>query len=197
MSSQVQPISTFPNVYRLISPVVTVDASGGSTEVDANSKFNTNIPLDYYMLVTEVDWIVNELIHPNLGTASVLGISIASFYQLTEALARTIPATTDPVYVDQEAHILEVEVTNASSVGFLQLVTNPARASSFRKHVLANPWATAAQQLNLVANQKNLGSTTITLGKYTVACVIEYQLLKQTPEIRSYLAQRIQIAGQA
>src|SRR5713101_2805403 len=98
MSSQVQPIGTLPSAYRLITPALTVDASGGTVEVDGNTKFNTNIPLDRYMLITVVNWYLTTLALPQIGTGAYNAVWHQEF-QLSEALARTVVTFADPVYV--------------------------------------------------------------------------------------------------
>lgn len=193
MSSQVQPVGTLPNVYRLVSPTVVADATGGTTRVDANSKFNTNIPLDRYMLITEVDWFWGTVTQEAFGTTGTRNVWQRQG-QLTEALARTAVQLTDPVYVDEDLWELfqqTIQSTAASITAFGIYGT-----WLHTRHVLANPWATAAQQLNLI-NSQVPQAVTVNGPKYNLNVVIEYQLLPLTADIRAYLAQRVQIAGQA
>lgn len=194
MSSNVQAIGTTPSTYRLISPTVTVDASGGTVEVDGNSKFNTNIPFDYFALITQLTWYVAIRKSQVFNAVNVDNIWQYQA-QLSEALARTKVALNDPVPVDTYFDEFGDEILVTSAVGEPVIEMNRPKAQWI--HVLANPWATAAQQLNLVASIIPATAAVSAGPKIDHTVVIEYNLLRQTPEIRSYLAQRIQIAGQA
>jgi hypothetical protein len=196
MSSQVQPVGTVPITYRVIAPAQTIDATGGTTEVDANAKFNTNLPLDRYMLITQTDVYVTVLTGPVFGAGSGSHSSHVE-WQLTEALARTAPVfSTDPVYVDEGLERILVDVIQATAVG--EEVAESFLSLQPYRHVLSNPWATAAQQLNFIARWKPWQVGSLSAGpKLSVAMVIEYSLLSLTPSVQSYLATRIQIAGQA
>ncbi len=199
MSSQVQPIGTFPSVFRIISPSITSDASGGAVQTNANAKFNTNVPLDRYMLITEVDWnvvhaksanIVNQTTNNQRFSWQIIG-------QLTEALARTAVAGSDPVYVDDylDESVVGFNQLTAAAISAVALPKNEKQP--YWKHVLANPWATAAQQLNLILSNIPNTDNNQNGPSINMFVVIEYQLLPLTPDVRSYLATRVQIAGQA
>lgn len=194
MSSQVQPIGTFPSAFRLVSPVVAIDASGGAVEVDGNAKFNTNLPLDRYALITKVWWVMSNLKLPRFDSlATAQQVTWGAFAQLTEALARTAPVTTDPVFVDQFAYQWSA-IKDFTTSGEAFVTDNRIQ---FFQQVLANPWATAAQTLNLVCSAKILGGNNTNGPSITIAAIIEYQSLSLTPAIQAYLATRVQIAGQA
>ena len=190
MSSQTQPIigANFQNVqvFRLVGPTVTVDASGGLVTVNSNAKFNTNLPLDRYALITKITYFVTWTKLPVSEPDNLASWNL--FAQLTEALARTSPVATDPVYVDEwTLHIRKSFVTSGA-----EILTFPGTLD----RVLYNPWATAAQQLNFVvaAQPNNSGANG---PNAAVSPVLEYQLLPLTTDIRTYLATRVQIAGQA
>lgn len=172
-----------PPVYRLVSPTVTVDATGGAVEVDGNSKFNTNIPLDKGMAITAVNWFVTLKANP--PSTSYISQMQA---QITEALARTKVALTDPIYVDN--YFDEVSVFQSTAVG--DEVYN--RTKALERHVLRYPWLSVAQQLNLVHTELPIVGNGL---KADCTCIIEYELLSLTADLRSYLATRLQIAGQA
>src|SRR5712691_4836067 len=99
MSSQQQPIvGTGPfqsvAIYRLVGPTLTVDASAGTVQVNSSSKFNTNLPLSHYMLITKIMYFINFVKFPvEDAVASVSDWLIGC--QVTEALSRTIPAFSD------------------------------------------------------------------------------------------------------
>lgn len=194
MSSQVQAIGTFPSAYRLISPTVTVDASGGAVTVNGNSKFATNLPIDRYALITQVTWYV--AIRKSQVFNAVNVDNIWQYQgQLTEALARTVVALNDPVPVDTFFDEDGYNTFTATAVGVPVLPRNRPKAQWI--HVLANPWATAAQQLNLVQTIAPATAAVSAGPKIDMTAVIEYALLPLSPDIRSYLATRVQIAGQA
>jgi hypothetical protein len=183
-------------IYRLVSPAVIADASGGVVEVDANSKFNTNIPLDRYMLIRQVDWYLTITKLPAFLAGAALMVWHHE-WQLTEALARTATTFTDAVYVD-EGLVEEVVKSAQATAASEQVNQNDRRVYPIRR-VLFTPWATAAQQLNIVYSSKPFQAVgTFTAGpKASLSAVIEYELLPLTMDIRNYLATRVQIGGQA
>lgn len=191
MSSQVTPIigGGLPNaqIYRLISPAVIADASGGQVQVNANSKFATNLPIDRYALITRILYFLTWTKLPVSETDNTSG-GWNVFVQISEALARTVPSTTDPVYVDEWTFF----VRKALSTSGAFLATYPGTID----RPLFNPWASVAQNLNLIVavQPNNVGANG---PNVSVACSIEYQLLSLMQDIRTYLATRLQIAGQA
>ena len=193
MSSQVQPL-TGTDYFRLVSPAITVDAAGGVVAVVNNAKFNTNTPLDRYMLVRRVDWYLTHTVaakYKHVADASQASAHVE--YQLTEALARTTVTFADPVYVDEglvEETGFEMQAT-AASIGFsTQYVSHPITHYPF--------WASAAQQFNILGRWNPLSVTILSAGPtLSLSCVIEYQLLQLSADVRAYLANRVQIAGQA
>src|SRR5229473_658456 len=177
-------------VYRLVGPAITVDASGGVIQVNANTKFNTNLPLDRYMLITQIKYFITWTKMP--ASPAVGGANIGSwniFAQLTEALARTVPTTTDPVFVDEWTLFVKPG-QESTAVGAIQhQIAFPGSID----RILYNPWSTAAQQLNQIVslqpnNNEGTGGPSV-----SVAPVLEYQLLPLTADILSYLATRVQI----
>src|SRR5713101_5124509 len=90
----------FSQVYRLIMPAVVTDATAGTVQVNGNTKFNTNIPLDQYMIVNRIMWFITFTKLPAVGANEFLS-SWTIFPQLTEALARTVAAASDPLFVDE------------------------------------------------------------------------------------------------
>lgn len=196
MSSQIVPLGTqFDyNAFKIISPSVTTDASGGTTQVNANSKFNTNLPLDKGMAIYEVDWFMADTTSqqvsnaPNKSSWQYIG-------QLTEALARTAVASSDPVDVDVlfDEMVLQTVQSSAASIG----VINATRLRSFDRHFLPRPWLTVGQQLNLVVSAIPNSDNTLNGPKLSTFCKIWWSLIDLTPGLRTGLAQRIQISGQA
>lgn len=175
------------NYFRLVSPVATVDAhAAGVAITSANKTFNTNIPLNYYALITDIEWRVSAkaqsgVFGPNAGLTQILG-------QLTEALARTAVAGSDSVFVDTYEDELNLLQATAASIAWAYR----PKAQFF--HTLATPWATVAQQLNLIQSQNTLVGNGIVCD---MQVIVGYSLNPVTPSISSYLSQRVQIAGQA
>ncbi len=194
MSSQQQPIAgvSFQSsaIFRLVTPTITMDASGGAVQVNANAKFNTNVPLDRFMLITAIKYYLTWTKH-SAGIGAVTNVGSWTIgAQITEALGRTIAAFTDPVYVDSWL------INEPTPLGLTSGAWGATFYPSTLDRILYNPWATAAQQLNVVGivapNNVGANGPNITIGP-----VIEYQLLPLTTDLRNYLATRVQIAGQA
>lgn len=176
-------------IYRLVGPAVVVDASAGQVQVNANTKFNTNIPIDRFMLVTRILYFLTWTKLPAIGANANVG-SWNVFAQLTEALARTVPTATDPLFVDQwTTFVKEAQLSTSGAAP-------PVFFPGLIDRVLYNPWATAAQQLNMIAalqpNNVNVNGPNV-----SVAPVIEFQLLPLTADLKLFLATRVQITGQA
>jgi len=174
---------------RLVGPAVVADASGGQIQVNANTKFATNVPLDRFMLITKILYFLTWTKLPALGAnANVGDWTIAS--QMTEALARTLFTASDGLFVDEwTLSIKEAQLTTSGSA-------NPVILPGAIDRVLYNPWATQAQNLNsIVSVQPN--NVNVNGPNVSVASVLEFQLLPITTDIRTYLATRVQIAGQA
>ncbi len=163
--------------------------------VNANSKFNTNLPLDRAMLVNKLWWNLTQTKFPAWAATSDLGEFWQVNAQLTEALARTATAATDPVFVDQMVWEYQHKVVQSSAVGIIESAS-PTIMNQYTEKALFNPWLTAAQQLNLVVSVNQIG-TAVNGPNVSVLAIVEYQLIALTAELRNYLATRVQIAGQA
>src|SRR5712691_649753 len=131
------------NAFRLVGPAVTVDASGGAVQVNANTKFNTNLPLTQYMLITKIVYFLTWTKLPAVTAGSNIG-SWNVYAQLTEALARTIPTALDGLFVDQWTLFVKEEAFLTSGISL------PIFFPGTIDRPLYNPWATAALQLNMV-----------------------------------------------
>lgn len=179
--------------YRIVSPTLEVDATGGTVEVDGNTKFNTNLPLGMGMLVTDIEWIVPmiEAIGPPTATANN-GWQI--LFQLTEALARTKVAQNDPVDLDIYFDELWLNERQDTAVGDAINLWN--RQKALERHHLNRPWLTVAQQLNLVGSIVPTESSSQPGGEWNCFTRIYFDLIALTREQQAYLAQRIQISGQ-
>lgn len=180
--------------YRIVSPTVEVDASGGTSLVSANSKFNTNLPLGFGMLITDIEWIValQEGITPTLSTGNDIWQII---YQLTESLARTAVAQNDPIDVSIYFDELWQQAIQSTAVGVSTSLINRAKALE-RQH-LNRPWLSVAQQLNLVGSTVPVEQTSQNGPESQAFVRIYFDIVTLTSQQQAYLAQRIQISGQA
>lgn len=179
--------------YRIVSPTVEVDATGGNTEVDANKTFNTNLPLGFGMNVTDIEWIYAMIDTPGppAATASSMWQIIA---QLTESLARTKVAQTDPIDVDIYFDEVGLQERQDTAVGDAAWVWN--RSKALERHHLSRSWLTVAQQLNLIASV--IPGETVNSGpEVQVFTRIYFDIVQLTAAQQAYLSQRIQISGQA
>lgn len=190
MSSQVSPIfgtSLQTSLFYRVIATVSADASGGTVQVNSNLKFPTNLPLDKAMQIIRIVYF-NQWVKLPATLANPSTANWAVFVQLTEALARTAVAGTDPVFVDDLFFTIEAGSFTTSG----GTPANPI-PSQFERYPF---WLTAAQQLNLIVSVQP--NTVATNGpSVTVSAVIEYQLVSLTDQLRNYLATRVQIAGQA
>jgi hypothetical protein len=181
-----------PIVYTMITPVVTVDATGGHVEVDANQKFMTNIPIDRGIAITEVDWnyATNTMETFDKGAISHWN----QVTQITESLARTKIAT-DPLNIDYDNWERFTRILEVTAVGECVISYTP---KVIERRVLRHPWLTIAQQLNIVSSIFPAldQSSTVAGPKMQVWAKLYFQMLNLTPDLRSYLATRIQISSQ-
>lgn len=179
--------------YRITSPTVEADATAGAVQVNANSKFSTNLPVGLAMLVTDIEWICTQVDAPNVPTGAGQW-NWQYIGQLTEALARTVVAQSDPVDIDiylDEVCYQDQAVTGAGEIFF---ATN--RQKALERHHLWRPWLSVGQQLNLILSVVP-GETTTNGPEVTMFTRIYFDLVAVTGAQQAYLAQRIQISGQA
>lgn len=180
--------------YRITSPTVEVDATGGTVEVDNNSKFSTNLPVGMGMLITDVEWVVAMIDSVGAPTASA-GNIWQVLAQLTEALARKVVAQSDPVDVDIYFDEIEKQERQDTAVGDAAYILN--RQKALERHHLWRPWLSVGQQLNLICSVIPTENTTQPGGEWAVFTRIYFDLVALTAAQQAYLAQRIQISGQA
>lgn len=197
MSSQVQPASGYIpsyNVFRLISPQVTIDKSGATTNGDANALFNTNLPLGKAMAVTAVDWFVTFTIG---NTGPVPGhatgqLTLNLIAQLTEALARLTPALNDPTYISDYFDEIDMSQDQNTPGSVMAAFNRPKAHWQDRPRY---PWLSVAQQFNIIGHIG--GDGVQAAGKVNFQAIISYELLDVTPQVSAYLSSRLQITGQA
>lgn len=197
MSSQQQPVFGAlpdPNVYKLVSPTVLVDASGGTVVVNANTKFNSNLPIDRAAAITEIDWIMSYAKSQQVSNAPNES-HWQDVGQLTEALARTAPTLTDPVDIDTIYSEADFQTVQSSAASIAAV--NKFRDRVYERHVFRHPWLTVAQQWNLVCSSTPGADNTLNGPKLNVTSRIFFQLITLSADLRSYLATRLQISGQA
>lgn len=197
MSSQVTQIG-LQNVtgpFRIITSTVTADATGGIVQANASAKFGTGVPLDKVMMINQITW--HAFIKANaLFAAGTKEASWQILGQLTEALARTSVAQTDPTFIDNYADEIDAVKQEISAVGEVVVVYNRQKAQWI--HVFANPWLTVAQNLVLIQSiVPGSVSAACTGPKVDMFLVIEYFLADLDSNLRALLANRIQISGQA
>jgi hypothetical protein len=197
MSSNLVANSGFAGTgpYKIISPTVTPDASGSTVTANANKTFPTNLPLGFGMLIREVDWVVNIQNQFLVNPAAASITSWQSFNELTEALARTTVAGSDPVDVDIYFDEWRVQTTQATAVGIAVTMLN--RQKALERHVLNQPWLSVAQNLNLVCSIFPEADNGSNGPKLQVFARIFFDIVQLTSAQQAYLAQRIQIGGQA
>lgn len=145
------------------------------------------------MLVRQVDWFVANRAAASLNAAKQNTWQMQA--QVVESLGRTSVNLTDPNYVDDYFDEMYQFTTQVTAAGIIAVFENRLKAQW--SHYLSLPWATAAQQLNLVAS---LVPGSVTGGetgpKFDFTPILYYELISLTADIRSYLATRIQIASQ-
>ncbi len=182
--------------YRLTTPTIDIDASGGLTEVDANTKFATNLPVGMAMLITDVEWVVPMQNAPGQPSVAAQNTSIWQVLgQLTEALARTSVAQNDAVDIDIYFDELGYQTSFATGVGLIEIPFN--RQKALERHALRFGYLSIAQNLNLVGSIVPSETVTQNGPEMGIFCRIYYNLLAVNQAQQAYLAQRIQIAGQA
>lgn len=172
-------------IYRLITPTVTVDATGGNTEVDGNKTFVTNLPLNYYMDILRVNWFATVKSNTNIdGSAAIISQIQA---QICESTSRTKVNLLDPNYISEFFDEVQVLKQTAAAISTLN------RNKAYWSHDLgASHWATIATTLNLVHTELPIVGNGL---KVDMTAIIEYVLTPLTSSIQQYLATRIQIAG--
>lgn len=162
--------------------------------VNANTKFATNLPLGFGMLITDIEWVVAMLepVNPPAGA----GISTWQvLYQLTEALARLAVAQSDNIDVAVYFDELVTQVVEKTAVGEEVIWWNRMKALE-RQH-LGRPWLSIAQNLNLIGTVTP-GETANTNGpEMSAFCRLYFDIVPLTVQQQAYLSQRIQIGGQA
>lgn len=177
--------------YRITSPNVEVDASGGTTSVVNNQNFATNLPVGMGMLITDIEWIVAYQQLPTAPNGSQTNIWF-TIGQITEALQRTTPTTADNLDIAvffEQIGIIGEQATAASIAQTLY------RSNMERQH-LSPPWLTVAQNLNLVVQAAATEQNVQDGQEVAIQCRIYFQLLALTAAQNQYLAQRIQISSQ-
>lgn len=180
--------------YRITSPTIDIDATAGLTEVDANVKFATNLPLGFGMLITDIDWVVP--VQTFMTAAGATGQNIWQILgQLTEALSRTIVAQSDNIDVDIYFDEMANVVNQQSAIGEVFYFIN--RQKALERHHLGRPWLSVAQNLNLVGSIIPTEQATQNGPEAQIFCRIYFDIITLTAAQQAYLAQRIQIAGQA
>lgn len=146
------------------------------------------------MAITEVDWIVSTQ-DPMTALAGSQSSVMAIVGQLTEALSRTTPSLSDPVDVDTYFDELYIQELEKSSVGEAIFFFN--RLKAYERHVFRHPWLSVAQQMNLVCSVGPGENAVQDLAEMQFTCRIFFQLIDLSASLRSYLATRLQISGQA
>lgn len=181
--------------FRIITSTVTADATGGIVQANASAKFATNVPLDKVMVINQITW--HSFIKANpLLAAGTKEASWQILGQLTEALARTSVAQTDPTFVDNYADEIDVVKQEITAVGEVVYMWNRQKAQWI--HVFANPWISVAQNFVLIQSIVPGSVSAATTGpKCDMFLVLEYFLADLDANLRSLLANRIQISGQA
>lgn len=173
----------FQSIYRLVSP--TINVKHGT--LSANSKFATNVPFDYAMLIYEIEWgiAVKDQMTPVTSVWQVTA-------ELTEATNLTTASNTDVLMIDDTFY--EERDVVATSVGLEVWGRNPFQ--QHRRNFLlefGGTYPTVAQNLNVVASMvEPTGSGPATNG-VDVFANIWYTLATVTPSLRDYLTKRQQL----
>lgn len=183
MSLVAPGLTAFQSLYRLVSSTINVKHGA----LSANSKFNTNIPFDYAMLIYRVEW--------GIAVKDVQGVGASNDWQLTAELtengAATTASNTDPLIIH--------DTFFEERVGFSASSTVSNDRHPFTEHEMdflvkfGGPYPSVAQQFNIVASMVELvGSGPATNG-VDIFTNIFYSLQPVTPALRDYLTKRQQI----
>jgi hypothetical protein len=115
--------------------------------------------------------------------------SINLVAQLTENQSKTSVLNTDTSWLDEFFTSELISTSTAASGAYT--INSVEQIHDF--NAVTTPW-TVATKLNLVAT-KIVGALTSAATTWKPACYIEYTLERLTPDLRDYLAKRLQIQG--
>lgn len=184
MSLVAPGVTAFQSLYRLVSPTVNVKHGA----LSANSKFNTNIPFDYAMLIYRVEWGIAIKDNPSATSSADWQLTA----ELTENGAATTASNTDPLVIHDTFY--EERNPVATAVGFEFSSRHPFTENEMDFLLkFGGPYPSVAQQFNVVATAVELiGSAPATNGIDVFANVF-YTLQPVTAALRDYLTKRQQI----
>lgn len=176
--------------YRLASPF-TATTNLNATN-NANTTFNTNIPsLDYAIRITRIRWLLN--FPAPLRFTINAGGELQVFGQLTENQTKTVIASTDTSFLDEEFWEFTADYAQSSAVAISDLVMQRWGTQSSHYFYPEESPITVATKLNLVASV--IVSSNVSAGSFGIQTQIEYRLERLTADLRDYLAKRLQIQG--
>lgn len=188
--------AALPGVYRLVSPVLTTGAKHAS--LNDNSTFVTNIPsLDFALRIWRTRWLFGIAGLTASGgdfAAGSTSIDVQFFAQLTENQTKTSIVSTDTSYLDSAWQQFLFENQQATAVG-LETEILPIPMEVIHDFP---PWLTpftVATKLNIIASMVENTSAFGTGLIFKPTVTIEYTLERLTPDLRDYLAKRLQIQG--
>jgi hypothetical protein len=155
--------------------------------LSANSKFLTNLPFDYAMLIYEVEWGIACKDPPSSAAAD--GQITA---ELTEAINLTSASNTDTLLIDDTFFEERTQQVGAA----FEVVTDRWPFQQHRRNFLqefGGTYPTVAQTLNIIATEVKVSGAPFPTNGVDVFCNVWYTLAQVTDALRSYLTKRQQI----
>jgi hypothetical protein len=165
-------------ILRITTPQVTVKHG----TLTANTKFNTNLPLNVAMFVVKVSCTMAQLdAAPGPVTQNyVVG-------QLSENTTLTAPSLSDPLAICSFARQFDAAFTAAGTFETIDHDT-PDQAETFAGH----SYPTLAQSLNLLASMTELVGTGRTNG-FNISMYVWYYLAAVDQALQAFLNQRLSL----
>jgi len=160
-------------------------ALNGTTEVDANAAFNTNIPFGLAMVIRRVHhkWWMSTVDNTNNGVELLVA-------QLTEASGATKPTAGDPLalWTDISKYTINVKTAAGYTTEW-----DPGFVRTEYPIGLHPGVPTLAQQLNVVLSGNNVDSVHTAVPVWVFFMEIYYELVQLNQQLKDYLANRISL----